>query len=115
MTEKLFEAYLAGAIPIYYGDRTGLKDINPKAIIYAGDFASEADLIAYIQRVDTDDRLYASIWKEPLFVYPQVSYKAIQGMVSAKLKPLLENRFGRRRKGLKILWWRIRLRGSSAS
>jgi hypothetical protein len=33
ITEKVFQAYFTATIPIYYGDKTAVSDINKKAII----------------------------------------------------------------------------------
>ncbi len=85
VTEKVFNAYNAGAIPIYYADRSVLQDINPRAIIFAPDFESEEALIEYIVKVDTDDALYRSIWDEPLMVDPYYSSDAYQQRLREKL------------------------------
>ena len=85
MTEKVFNAYFAGAVPIYYADRSVLKDINPKAIIFAPDFESEEALIEYIKKVDQDDALYKSIWDQPLMIDPYYSYDAYQRRLQEKI------------------------------
>ena len=85
ITEKVFNAYYAGAIPIYYADRSVLKDINHKAIIFAPDFENEEALIEHIIKVDNDDALYRSIWEEPLMVDPYYSYDAYQQRLREKL------------------------------
>lgn len=61
ITEKVFLAYFAGAIPIYWGDKTAVSDINKDAIIYANDFATENELLDYVKKVDNDDELYCKI------------------------------------------------------
>lgn len=64
LTEKVFNAYFAGAVPIYYGHPTVLNDINKKAVIYAGDFHNLDEVVEYVKKVDNNDKLYCSIYKE---------------------------------------------------
>ena len=66
LTEKVFNAYFAGAVPIYYGHPTVLADINRKAVIYGGDFNNLTDLGEYVKKVDNDDKLYCKIYNENL-------------------------------------------------
>ena len=89
ITEKVFNAYYAGAIPIYYADRSVLKDINPKAIIFGPDFESEDALIEYIKKVDQNQTLYQSIWNEPLMLNPYYSYEAYQERLKMKIEQLI--------------------------
>lgn len=92
MTEKLFQAYYAGAIPIWYGDRKALKDINPKAIIYSGDFKSLNELGDYVKRVDEDPELYEKIWREPLIIDEERSYERQVDRLSKKILQMLERK-----------------------
>ncbi len=89
ITEKLFNAYYAGAIPIYYADRSVLQDINPKAIIFGPDFESEDALIEHIKKVDQNQTLYQSIWNEPLMLNPYYSYEAYQERLKAKIEQVV--------------------------
>ena len=66
ITEKVFNAYFAGAVPIYYGHPSVLSDINRKAIIYAGDFFNLTELVEYIKTVDNNNDLYCKIYNENL-------------------------------------------------
>lgn len=89
ITEKVFQAYYAGAIPIYYGDKEGLKDINKKAIIYAGDFKSLEELAEFVKKVDNDDALYEKIWSEPLLIDETKSYKSMFKKLEEKFLKIL--------------------------
>ena len=58
-TEKLWNALIAGSIPIYLG-APNIKDLlpNPESAIVASDFKSIAELSKEINRIDSDDQLY---------------------------------------------------------
>ena len=68
VTEKLLNPLLASAIPIYYGSADAFKIINKKRVIYINDYNSYNELLEHIKLVDTDDELYNSYIKEPMFV-----------------------------------------------
>lgn len=92
LTEKLFQAYYAGAIPIWYGDRGALRDINEKAIIYAGDFKSLEDLAKYVEKVDKNPELYEKIWREPLINDSGRSYAVQEMELEKRLLAALERK-----------------------
>lgn len=94
ITEKPFQAYFAGAIPIYYGDKTAVTDINKKAVIYAGDFNSEEDLIEYIKKVDNDDKLYCDIWNEKIIIDPEMNYNVVKAKLQEKLFKIIDEKLG---------------------
>ena len=76
VTEKIVSAFLAGSIPIYWGNQAALEIFNPRAFIYVGDststpwdaadlplrFAPALEKIAYLARNAT---AYRSIHAEP--------------------------------------------------
>ena len=67
ISEKIIDSFIAGTIPIYYGDYMIDEFINPKTFILVN---SEQDLkkkIEYIKKIDNDDALYKSILKERIF------------------------------------------------
>ena len=66
-TEKILEAYKSNSIPIYYGSSTVMDDFNPETFVNTHDFDTDEDLIAYIQKVDTDDKLYNTFMNKPIF------------------------------------------------
>ena len=67
LTEKLIDSFLAGTIPIYYGDYTVDEFINPKSFILIRDKHDIQEKIEYIKKIDNDDELYLSILKEKIF------------------------------------------------
>ena len=66
VTEKICDAYKSGCIPIYWGTPDVTQDFNPSTFINANDFPDLDALIDHIRRVDCDDELYASYFKDPI-------------------------------------------------
>ena len=68
ITEKIIDGFLAGTIPIYYGDYTFDEYINPKSFILIRNRNDVYKKINYIKKIDNDDELYKKILKEPIFM-----------------------------------------------
>ena len=64
LSEKIVDSFLAGTIPIYYGDYTLDEFINPKSYILIKGEKDIEKKIEYIKKIDNDDDLYISIIKE---------------------------------------------------
>jgi hypothetical protein len=92
VTEKPFQAWFGGSVPIYDTHRAGLEDINPKAIIYGGDFESEEDLVEYIKKVDNDDKLYCDIWNEHIINNPDKDYNKLKDSIREKLNKIFDEK-----------------------
>jgi len=67
VTEKICDIYKSNCVPIYWGTQEVVRDFNPSTFINARDFANFDELVEYIIKVDNDDELYASFFKEPFF------------------------------------------------
>jgi GR25 family glycosyltransferase involved in LPS biosynthesis len=67
VTEKICDIYKSNCIPIYAGNKEVINDFNPSTFINANDFANLDDLVEYVIKVDNDDELYSSFFKEPFF------------------------------------------------
>ena len=65
ITEKIFNAFLAGAIPIYYGTNHIEKYFNKDSFINANNFSSRKELIQYILRVADDKNLLTKYLSTP--------------------------------------------------
>ena len=61
-------AFLAGSLPIYWGNPDVGRDFNLRAFINCGAFASFDDVIDHAIVVDRDDSLLARYLAEPPFV-----------------------------------------------
>ncbi|MBP7866501.1 MAG: glycosyltransferase [Acidobacteria bacterium] len=71
-TEKIYEAFLAGAVPIYWGSPRVEEDFNPAAFINAHRFASLGELVDHVRIVDRDEALYRGYLSEPCFAGDKV-------------------------------------------
>jgi hypothetical protein len=88
ITEKVYQAYRGGAVPIYYSDLKAVKDINKEAIIYVPDFSTEEDLVEYIKKIDNDDKLYCEIWSKKIIDNPEKNYDVLKDQLRKKLDNL---------------------------
>lgn len=66
-TEKLYEAYIGGTVPIYWGSPTIECDFNPKAFLNWHDYLDDDAFIQAIIEVDSSPEKYEEIFLEPLF------------------------------------------------
>lgn len=66
-TEKLYEAYMGGAVPIYWGSTTIECDFNPKAFINWHDYQDDDAFMKAIIEVDQTPELYEEMYLQPLF------------------------------------------------
>jgi hypothetical protein len=55
ITEKIFDCFYVGTVPIYYGAPDINKYVNPKAFINFKDFSSIQDLEKYIEGLSDSD------------------------------------------------------------
>jgi hypothetical protein len=68
VTEKIFNAYKAGSIPIYWGDSSTAKKLfNPKSFVCINDFKSTEDCIDYIINLYNDKKRLIEMASEPMF------------------------------------------------
>lgn len=66
-TEKIVEAFLAGTVPIYWGNPLIAEEFNPESFINAHDFPVERDLLNYIIHLDRNALQYERTRKAPVF------------------------------------------------
>jgi len=68
ITEKPFNAYMSGSIPIYHGDQKGIKDIfNTETMVNLHDYSSIDEVISKIIELDNDDELYKQYINKEIF------------------------------------------------
>jgi hypothetical protein len=96
ITEKVMQAYFAGAIPIYYGDlgKDAIRELNKNAIIYAKDFNNSDELVEYVKKVDNDDELYCSIWNQNIISKLEDSYEIAETRLRKKLYEVIDRKLG---------------------
>ena len=66
-TEKIFDGFKAGTIPIYYGDETIVDIINPNSFIFIRNKSDFKNAIELIKKIDNDEKLYKKMFKEPIY------------------------------------------------
>jgi len=64
ISEKIIQSYVAGTIPIYYGDYLIDEYINPKSFILIKGVKDIKPKIEYIKSIDNDNKKYKSILRE---------------------------------------------------
>ena len=57
-TEKLFDGFEAGTIPIYHGDESIINIVNPKSFIFVRDESDFNYTISLIKDLDNNDKKY---------------------------------------------------------
>jgi len=67
VTEKPFEAYISGTIPLYYGFDVE-RYLNPKAVINLMDFDNISSWSNYIKSVHDNNELYEFHYTQPLLI-----------------------------------------------
>ena len=70
ISEKIFDAYRANTIPIYYGNSETVKDIlNPKSYINISDYGNDMKkVLDRVKYLDSNDDRYISMLNEPVFI-----------------------------------------------
>ena len=63
ISEKIIDSFIAGTIPIYYGDYMIDEYINPKAFILIRGEKDMRKKIEYIKQIDNNDILYKNFFK----------------------------------------------------
>jgi len=67
-SEKIIDSFLAGTIPIYYGNYLMDEYINPKSYILIRGENDIKDKIEYIKKIDNNVELYKKIMKENILI-----------------------------------------------
>jgi len=85
ITEKVFQAYYAGALPIYASEPRAANDINKKAVVYRGNFNSDEEMIEYIKELDNNDQKYCEKWNEPILADAKMNYSTIKEKLTKQI------------------------------
>ena len=68
VSEKIFDSFLSGTIPIYYGDYMVDEYFNPEAFILIRGEKDIQKKIEYIKEIDINDKLYKKILRKKLLL-----------------------------------------------
>jgi hypothetical protein len=69
-TEKLMDAFLAGSIPLYWGDPKIKEDWNSDAFINVGKIGSDA-AISLLKKMETNQEMFNEMYLAPIFTEEQ--------------------------------------------
>ena len=89
ISEKIVDSFLAGTIPIYYGDYMIDEYINPKSFILIRSKKDIYEKIEFIKKIDNDENLYRNFLKEKVLLDDNIPNK-----IDKELKEFLFNIFG---------------------
>jgi hypothetical protein len=78
--EKIVEAFIAGTIPIYWGNSKISEEFNKNTFLNLNDFESEEALIDKIIEIDQNDDLYKSFFKEKIAVNDNFSMEYLSDL-----------------------------------
>ena len=67
ITEKILDAFLAGTVPIYWGNPLAQRDFNPRSFLNAHDYDSDEALIERVIELDQNDDLYLEYLSQPCY------------------------------------------------
>lgn len=67
-TEKLMDSFLAGSLPIYWGDTKVKEDWNTEAFIYISNYEN---WLKKIKELDENSQLFDSYYNKPIFTEEQ--------------------------------------------
>jgi len=99
VSEKLYDSFISGTIPIYYGDYTVDEYINPKSFILIKNEKNIKDKIEYIKEIDNNSEKYLNILKEKIIINEN-----IDRIIEKELKEFLYNIFEQDKKKAKRIY-----------
>lgn len=73
-SEKIFTSLIAHTIPIYWGNPSVDKDVNPECFINAAEFENLEAVAERVKEIDNDSALWCSIVSKPWLTPEQTAY-----------------------------------------
>jgi hypothetical protein len=73
VSEKIFDSFISGTIPIYYGDYIVDEYINPKSFILIKNEKNIISKIEYIKDIDNNIEKYMNILKENILINEKIA------------------------------------------
>lgn len=67
ITEKIWDAFKARSVPIYWGDPRVAEEFNPKSFLSLHDYPSEQAFLERIKELDNNDEAYLAMLRESPF------------------------------------------------
>ena len=100
ISEKIYDSFISGTIPIYYGDYTVDEYINPKSFILIKDEKNIKDKIEYIKEIDHNNEIYLNILKEKILINEN-----IDKIIEKEEKEFLYNIFDQEKNKAKRIYY----------
>lgn len=92
ISEKIINAMLANAIPIYYGPNEIIEHFNKKSFINSNDYDTFEALVEYVKKVDSDTSLYKKMLQEPWLKNNKLSNWFSIGMFASTVKDIIKQK-----------------------
>ena len=80
-SEKIFQSFISGTIPIYFGNYMIDEYINPKSFILIKSEKDMLNKIEFIKKIDNDKELYKQILNEKIF-NNDINFKEIKNKIN---------------------------------
>jgi alpha(1,3/1,4) fucosyltransferase len=114
-TEKLYDALVAGTIPIYWGNPRVAEDIDPRSFVNCADFANFDEVVEQIRRIDQNPELAKEyLSRRDWLIRPVAFYEEEIADFVARVARFARGRFGThatvRAVGLSVRALQMRLR-----
>lgn len=77
-TEKLYQAFAAQLVPIYWGDPDVCRVFNPKAFVHVSDFPSLDAVVGRVKEIDQSSELYEAMLRAPALLHPERDGRDVQ-------------------------------------
>jgi hypothetical protein len=73
-TEKIVDAYVAGTVPVYWGDPDIGQDFNASSFINANDYSSLAEVVQAVIELDSSEAAFRKMYETPFLVRPMKDF-----------------------------------------
>jgi alpha(1,3/1,4) fucosyltransferase len=94
-TEKIIEPFLAGSIPVYWGNPVVDREFNEDSFVNCHRYRNFRQVIEQIKKIDTDDALFRQYIQSPCFIGNKIPASFHQEAVLKRFIEIIENRTNR--------------------
>jgi hypothetical protein len=91
-TEKIIEPFLAGSIPVYWGNPLVNKEFNEGSFVNCHSYKNFRLVMEEIARIDTDDALYRQYIQSPCFIGNKIPESFRQEAVLNRFIEIIDSR-----------------------
>lgn len=89
VTEKIFQPFVVGSIPIYWGANNIDEMFNPKCFVNVNRFHTFEEAIDEIIRIDADDTYYQTFFEESPFLNPSKLSDITEAKIVERIETIL--------------------------